>query len=95
MRNVETEIWIEKQIGNKEYINCELCDKCIRTKGTGKNCMMIHHIDGNHDNHIPENLMFVCPRCHNFKCHDGKKKILAKGWAKLREMEKKGYLDEI
>lgn len=26
--------------------------------------LQIHHIDGNHDNHYPENLEVVCGNCH-------------------------------
>jgi len=77
---IATEIWIEDKLENKKYVNCELCNKKLKIGGHGKNNLIIHHKDGNHNNHIPENLMFVCPKCHNFKCHNVKENFLEKGW---------------
>lgn len=40
---------------------CELCGSSEKVH--------VHHKDGNHKNNNLSNLMFVCPRCHNLKCH--------------------------
>lgn len=29
----------------------------------------VHHVDGNHKNNAIENLIWVCPRCHNTVAH--------------------------
>jgi len=46
-----------KESGGK----CELC---------GKPGKVIHHIDGNKDNHAEENLTLLCSTCHGI-CHAG------------------------
>lgn len=56
-------------IPNQKYINCQLCDKQLYIKGKGKNCIYVHHIDKNRINNSKNNLMFVCPKCHNLYCH--------------------------
>jgi hypothetical protein len=52
----------------------EECNKILKTKGKGNSCVYIHHIDKNRNNNKRENLMFVCPKCHNNVCHKRGKK---------------------
>ena len=33
----------------------------------------VHHIDGNRDHNEPDNLVFLCKKCHMGKAHKGKK----------------------
>lgn len=40
---------------------CEIC-------GSTDN-IDVHHVDGNHKNNTISNLMWVCRKCHNTKCH--------------------------
>lgn len=44
----------------QELLSTSSCS-CGETK---KYLLQIHHIDGNHNNNIPENLEIVCPTCH-------------------------------
>lgn len=47
---------------NKEY----KCEQCGITEWNGKYIRLeVHHIDGNHSNNKPENLMLLCPNCHS------------------------------
>ena len=49
---------------NKPH-KCEICDK----KGKPKD-FHVHHKDKNNNNNNLSNLMVVCPKCHNLKCHE-------------------------
>jgi DNA polymerase III delta prime subunit len=74
-----------------EKNDSEICVKCggsFKTKGNDG--IYVHHIDGNRENNKPENLLYVCPKCHNLKCHNTLKAFLKKGWEVLR-----GKPDEI
>ena len=82
-QRILTNDWIEKQL-KEEHIKCQRCRRLVKTSGNEKDSIYIHHKDGNHDNHIPENIEFVCPYCHNMRCHDAKSRFLEKGWSKLR-----------
>ena len=57
-----------RYLRGKETIECECCHKYIKTKGSDG--IYVHHKDGNHENNARENLMFVCPYCHNVTIHD-------------------------
>ena len=67
-----------RYLPDADYVECEICSKMI--KNGGQDGIYVHHIDGNHNNNSKENLMFVCPRCHNMICHDCRDKFLQKGW---------------
>lgn len=43
----------------------QVCVNCGETEN-----LYVHHIDGNHNNNIIENLVWVCPRCHNTILHE-------------------------
>ena len=55
----------------KEYIHRILqddahCEICGIREWNGKELMFqIHHRDGNHQNHVVENLQLLCPNCHS------------------------------
>ena len=55
----------------REYIRRVLqgdahCEICGLREWNGKELMFqIHHIDGNHRNHVIENLQLLCPNCHS------------------------------
>ncbi len=55
----------------REYIRRVLhgdahCEICGIRDWNGKELMFqIHHLDGNHQNHVVENLQLLCPNCHS------------------------------
>jgi len=51
-----------------KIVECECCHKNIKTNGSDG--IYVHHKDGNRENNKRENLMFVCPYCHNVTIHD-------------------------
>lgn len=42
----------------KKHTSCQLCGLIEPA------ILQVHHLDGNHRNHRPENLIMVCPNCH-------------------------------
>lgn len=45
----------------KEYV----CKRCgLHTWQNEKIPLELHHIDGNHDNNLLENIQLLCPNCH-------------------------------
>ena len=60
-----THNWItikEKIFQEREY----RCECCGLTDWNGKEIkLQIHHIDGNHNNNIRDNLIILCPNCHS------------------------------
>ena len=76
---IETDLWIKKKL-NQEYTACEDCGRRLKTSGSDKDSVYTHHKDGNHSNHIQENIKFVCPKCHNMVEHNCKERFLEKGW---------------
>ena len=69
IERIKTNIWITEQLSD-DYIYCEDCGKKLLTSGRTKNSVYVHHKDGNHDNHTPKNIKFVCPKCHNTVEHE-------------------------
>lgn len=51
--------------------NCE-CEVCNQSFKGMENILQIHHIDGNRENTIEENLIHLCPNCHSIihNCSD-------------------------
>ena len=81
-RGVEIEIeeyepYARRIVRNRAYAECEICGEERRTEG--RDGIYVHHIDGDRDNNAEENLMLVCPRCHNFVCHD-RVPDMVEGW---------------
>lgn len=70
--------------------NCE-CEVCNQSFKGMENILQIHHIDGDRENTIEENLIHLCPNCHSIihNCDNleiiGNEK-LKKLWLKVREM---------
>lgn len=60
------------------YVECEICDE--ECKVGGRDGIYVHHIDGDRDNNDDQNLMTVCPKCHNMTCHDVRERFLEPGW---------------
>lgn len=56
----------------RDIIPIEYCARCGYCESTGS--LHIHHIDQNHDNNLPENLIVLCANCH-FGLHHGKWKL--------------------
>lgn len=56
---------------------CQLCGWGGINPYSGKSCLEIHHIDGNRQNNLRENLQVLCPNCHsltpNFRSLNKKK----------------------
>jgi Zn finger protein HypA/HybF involved in hydrogenase expression len=44
---------------------CEICGRIFLS-------LAVHHIDGNHNNNVIENLIFICPFCHSNIHHERK-----------------------
>jgi len=65
---------------------CEICGQMIK-KGE-RDGIYVHHIDRNERNSQRDNLMFVCPRCHNVVLH----KIAEKSWGEKRKEEWSEYM---
>ena len=52
----------EKIFQEREY----RCECCGLTEWNGKKIkLQVHHIDGNHNNNVRNNLMILCPNCHS------------------------------
>lgn len=51
--------------------NCE-CEVCNQSFKGMENILQIHHIDGNRENTVEENLIHLCPNCHSIihNCSD-------------------------
>ena len=50
------------EAGIKEY----KCESCLIKEYNGKNITLeLNHKDGNHYNHVLENLELLCPNCHS------------------------------
>jgi DNA polymerase III delta prime subunit len=77
LERIKTNLWISEKL-KEEFLVCEDCKKPIKTFGTDG--IYAHHKDGNHNNHTPDNIKFVCPSCHNLKEHDTRTSFLEKGW---------------
>lgn len=56
---VETSILTEYQIIADELYKYQCC-LCNKTEGQ----LVVHHIDGDHDNNDPDNLCWLCRSCH-------------------------------
>jgi hypothetical protein len=48
---------------NSKTKKCQICDVELKTKTI--NGIIIHHIDRNHNNNCPNNILYVCVKCHN------------------------------
>lgn len=64
----KTHIIEEYQIIANEIYEYKCCG-CGKTEGK----LMVHHIDGYHDNNSPDNLVWLCFGCHN-KAHPNRPK---------------------
>ena len=73
----EYEPYARRIIRNQTTAECEICGEERRTEG--RDGIYVHHIDGDRDNNAESNLMMVCPRCHNFVCHDRMPDVV-EGW---------------
>ena len=48
-----------------EGIKEHKCESCYNTEWLGKPISLeLEHVDGNHSNHLYENLKLLCPNCH-------------------------------
>lgn len=64
-------IWIQPRDRVRTYLFKKYNSKCAEcgwgemNPYTGKIPLEIHHIDGNAQNTIPENVILLCPNCHS------------------------------
>lgn len=65
-------------VPDESEVPCEVCGELYPTEGTDG--IYVHHIDGDRTHNSPENLMLVCPRCHNLECHDAEERFLKPDW---------------
>ena len=72
-------IFSKGEIYRKKLLSTGILPKC-KICGTSYGYIDAHHIDGNHNNHEIDNLIFLCRKCHYNKAHtiirDSKGKFL-------------------
>ncbi len=68
----------ELYLPDEGCVECEICNK--ECEVGGRDGIYVHHIDGDRENNKSENLMAVCPFCHNMICHDKREKFIEVGW---------------
>lgn len=73
--------WLTERAGNK----CEQCGWSSVHPVTGKVPLTVNHIDGNSENHRPENLELLCGGCHMLTPNYGK---LNHGRGRKKRIEK-------
>jgi hypothetical protein len=73
--------WLFRRAGNK----CEQCGWSRVHPVTGLVPLTVNHIDGNSENHRPENLELLCGGCHALTPNFGK---LNNGNGRKRRLEK-------
>lgn len=76
-----------RHLPSSDKTRCEICGRM--TKKGDKDGIYVHHIDGDKRNNQRNNLMFVCPRCHNAVLH----KIAEKSWGEERKEEWSEYMN--
>lgn len=57
--------YVRRYLFEKYNNQCAECGWDKVNKYTGKPPLNIHHIDGNSDNTVEENLILLCPNCHS------------------------------
>lgn len=62
------------------------CEECGLSEWRGKKLtIQMHHIDGNPDNNIAENLILLCPNCHSVTPNFGIKNQVAHNTSRNRK----------
>ncbi|PSQ08890.1 hypothetical protein BRC98_06420, partial [Halobacteriales archaeon QS_7_68_65] len=65
-------------VPDEDEVPCEICGEQYPTEGADG--IYVHHIDDDREHNDLENLLLVCPRCHNMECHDAEERFLEPGW---------------
>jgi len=79
--------YVKKYIKEKFENKCCKCDWAELNKFTNSVPLEIHHIDGNPQNTIEENLELICPNCHSLtQSHSTKKKNEIIGRRKFKKI---------
>lgn len=61
----------------RRYLHEQANSKCVKcgwaetNPVTGRVPLTVNHIDGDSENHRPENLELICPNCHSLTCNFG------------------------
>lgn len=65
---------VRKYLFEKHRNSCSLCGWSEMNSFTNTIPLEVEHIDGDHENHSPENLTLLCPNCHSLtRGHSTKK----------------------
>lgn len=61
----EVSNYVRRWLHEKHETKCQQCGWGVKHPITGKVPLQVNHIDGDSNNHRPDNLELLCPNCHS------------------------------